>query len=56
MAFVADGFMPVTYHVLIRFGEWEKILDEPEPEDFSPRQPGALAICTSARAEQPRPV
>jgi tetratricopeptide (TPR) repeat protein len=33
MAFVADGFMPVTYHVLIRFGEWEKILDEPEPED-----------------------
>lgn len=34
MAFVADGFMPVTYHVLVRFGEWEQILAEPEPEDF----------------------
>ncbi len=34
MAFVADGFMPVTYHVLVRFGEWEMILREPEPEDF----------------------
>ncbi|MCC5805660.1 MAG: hypothetical protein JJU00_04955 [Opitutales bacterium] len=34
MAFVADGFMPVTYHVLVRFGEWEKILNEPEPEAF----------------------
>lgn len=34
MAFVADGFMPVTYHVLIRFGEWDRILSEPEPDDF----------------------
>ncbi len=34
MTFVTDGFMPVVYHVLIRFGEWEKILDEPEPDDY----------------------
>ena len=34
MAFVADGFMPVTYHVLIRFGEWDRILNEPEPDDY----------------------
>ncbi|MEX0886721.1 MAG: hypothetical protein WD009_09805 [Phycisphaeraceae bacterium] len=32
--FIADGFMPVTYHVLIRFGQWDAILAEPEPEDY----------------------
>lgn len=32
--FIADGFMPVTYHVLIRFGKWEAILAEPEPDDY----------------------
>lgn len=32
--FVADGFMPVTYHVMIRFGKWEEILAEPKPEDW----------------------
>jgi len=30
----ADGFLPVTYHVMIRFGKWEQILQEPEPESF----------------------
>lgn len=29
---VADGFMPTALHVLIRFGKWEEILTEPEPE------------------------
>jgi tetratricopeptide (TPR) repeat protein len=29
---VADGFMPTALHVLIRFGKWEAILAEPEPE------------------------
>lgn len=33
-AFVADGLMPMSLHVLIRFGEWERILEEPEPEEF----------------------
>ena len=32
--FIADGFMPVTYHVLIRFGRWEDILDTSEPDDY----------------------
>jgi len=28
---LADGFMPTSLHVMIRFGKWEEILDEPEP-------------------------
>lgn len=32
--FIADGFMPVTYHAMIRFGKWEDILDEKKPEDY----------------------
>ena len=31
---MADGFMPTTLHVLIRFGKWDQILAEPEPEDW----------------------
>lgn len=30
----ADGFMPVTYHVLIRFGRFDAVLAEPEPPAF----------------------
>lgn len=33
-AAVADGFMPTTHHVLIRFGKWNEILAEPEPESW----------------------
>lgn len=29
---VVDGFTPTTLHVLIRFGKWNEILAEPEPE------------------------
>jgi tetratricopeptide (TPR) repeat protein len=29
---VADGFMPTALHVLIRFGKWDEILAEPQPE------------------------
>lgn len=32
--FIADGFMPVTYHAMIRFGKWEDILQEKRPEDY----------------------
>jgi tetratricopeptide (TPR) repeat protein len=32
--YIADGFTPVTYHVLIRFGKWDEILNEPEPESY----------------------
>ncbi|MCA9285878.1 MAG: hypothetical protein KDA22_11715 [Phycisphaerales bacterium] len=31
---LADAFMPTTLHVLIRFGKWEAILEEPEPESY----------------------
>lgn len=33
-AFVADGLMPITLHVLIRFGEWERVLEVREPEEY----------------------
>jgi tetratricopeptide (TPR) repeat protein len=29
---IADGFMPTALHVMIRFGKWQQILDEPEPD------------------------
>ena len=32
--YVADGFTPVTYHVMVRFGKWNEILIEPEPESY----------------------
>ncbi len=32
--FIADGFMPVTYHVMLRFGKWDMILAEPEPPEY----------------------
>ena len=32
--FIADGFTPVTLHVLIRFGRWNDILAEPEKPDY----------------------
>ncbi len=31
---IADGFMPTSLHVLIRFGKWKEILDEPEPDSW----------------------
>jgi tetratricopeptide (TPR) repeat protein len=31
---VADGFMPTALHVMIRFGKWNEILAEPEPDDY----------------------
>jgi tetratricopeptide (TPR) repeat protein len=31
---LADGFMPTSLHVLIRFGQWEQILEEPEPDEW----------------------
>jgi tetratricopeptide (TPR) repeat protein len=30
----ADGFMPTSLHVMIRFGKWDAILAEPEPESW----------------------
>lgn len=31
---IADGFTPTSLHVLIRFGKWNEILAEPEPESW----------------------
>ncbi len=31
---IADGFMPTALHVLLRFGKWEEILVETEPEQW----------------------
>ncbi|MDA0832156.1 MAG: hypothetical protein O2955_00310 [Planctomycetota bacterium] len=31
---IADGFMTTALHVMIRFGKWEEILMEPEPEGW----------------------
>ena len=28
---IIEGIVPTTYHVMIRFGKWEDVLDEPEP-------------------------
>ena len=28
---IADGFMPTALYVMIRFGKWEQILEEPQP-------------------------
>jgi tetratricopeptide (TPR) repeat protein len=33
---IADGFMPTSLYVLMRFGKWEEILAEPEPEAWRP--------------------
>lgn len=30
----ADGFMPTTLHVFVRFGKWDEILREPEPPAY----------------------
>lgn len=31
---IADGFTPVTLHVMIRFGKWDEILREPEKAEY----------------------
>ncbi len=31
---LADAFMPTSLHVLIRFGKWNQILAEPEPDEW----------------------
>lgn len=31
-----DAFMPMPLHVLVRFGQWEQILEEPEPAEYLP--------------------
>lgn len=34
LAWLIEGIMPTTYHVLIRFGKWEEILQEPQRPEY----------------------
>ncbi|MCC6489749.1 MAG: tetratricopeptide repeat protein [Candidatus Hydrogenedentes bacterium] len=36
MAFIIEGIIPTTSHVMIRFGKWEDVLKEPEPHAKRP--------------------
>ncbi|MGI9518838.1 MAG: tetratricopeptide repeat protein [Pirellulaceae bacterium] len=53
-----DAFMPMPLHVMIRFGRWEDILDEPEPADYLPMSRAtwhyarALAYAATERAAE----
>lgn len=53
-----DAFMPTPLHVLVRFGRWEDILNEPEPDEFLPvtrsiwHYARAIAYATTERVEQ----
>lgn len=35
-AFIIEGVIPTTYHVMVRFGKWEDMLKEPEPSAKRP--------------------
>ncbi len=45
-AFLIEGIMPTTYHVMIRFGKWEDVLREPAPPA---KRPVWLAVHHYAR-------
>lgn len=53
-----DAFMPTDLHVLIRFGRWEEILQQPEPADYLPvsrsiwHYARALAYAATNRVDQ----
>jgi tetratricopeptide (TPR) repeat protein len=42
MADWLEGFVPMKMHVLVRFGRWQEILDEPLPDD-----PGLYCVTTA---------
>ena len=53
-----DAFMPTDLHVLVRFGRWEEILEQPEPADYLPMSrcvwhyARALAYAATNRIDQ----
>ena len=55
-----DAFMPMKFHVLVRFGRWEEILAEPEPPEFLPMSRSvrhyarALAYAATGRTPEAR--
>jgi tetratricopeptide (TPR) repeat protein len=59
-AWIAEGIMPTTFHVMIRFGRWEEILKEPEPPEFRlvsravRRYARGIALSALGRTEEAR--
>lgn len=53
-----DAFIPTPLHVMVRFGQWDDILKEPEPAGFLPvsrsvwRYARALAYAATGRVEE----
>ncbi|WP_321515516.1 hypothetical protein [Marinifilum fragile] len=53
-----DAFMPIPLHVLVRFGRWDEILEEPEPAEYLPvsrsiwHYARALAYATKGMVKQ----
>ncbi|TFG39830.1 MAG: tetratricopeptide repeat protein [Candidatus Aminicenantes bacterium] len=56
----ADGFIAMPYEVMMRFGRWQEILDEPEPADYIPftrsmhHAARAVALAALDRPEEAR--
>ena len=56
----ADGFIAMPYEVMMRFGRWQEILDEPEPADYLPftrsmhHAAHAVALAALDRPEEAR--
>ncbi|MDX2438010.1 MAG: hypothetical protein QNL88_13285 [Acidobacteriota bacterium] len=56
----ADGFIAMPYEVMMRFGRWQEILEEPEPADYLPftrsihHAARAVALAALDRPEEAR--
>ncbi|MFT5464492.1 MAG: tetratricopeptide (TPR) repeat protein [Planctomycetota bacterium] len=56
----ADGLMPTTFHVMVRFGRWEDIIAEPEYPEFRKTSRAvrhyarAIALANLKRCEEAR--
>ena len=52
-----DAFMPIPLHVMVRFGEWQEILEQPKPEEYLPMSTAtwhyARAIAYAATEQVP---
>lgn len=44
--FILEAFLPIPLHVMIRFGQWDAVLEEPKPQDGRPFE---LAVWHYAR-------
>lgn len=60
LAFLIEGIMPTTYHVMIRFGKWEDILRKEPPADKRPLMRAihhyarGIAFAATGRTEESR--